>query len=353
MGHLAMKRAPNNQAPLLDAKNCILVPIAMPLCALVATQDLPQGTCLSLESSSSSQSSTNTRIPLMKDILEQLLPVVVVVFDKYRHEIQELQDYMNMANPKEEQEDPAESLPTDEASKIIMNKAALMHPFYDFPRDHHPNDNNNNVQVVLRTDPDILAIPNFLTDLECDRLIEKARPRLIPCVTKNPRTGAIEQDSSRTSRNANVPQSEVPTIVDKLTKLANCTKEQLEILQILHYGPNEYFTAHTDGFSGPVSACGFEASARLVTIFCYLNTVEQGGATRFGALDLNVAPKKGMAVIHFPTTLGFEEDARTEHEGMMAVDEKWLLVTWVWMHPRDQTSIYAEKNLDPLGGEMI
>jgi hypothetical protein len=29
------------------------------------------------------------------------------------------------------------------------------------------------------------------------------------------------------------------------------------------------------------------------------------------------------------------------------------LVTWVWMHPRDQTSIYAEKNLDPLGGEMI
>lgn len=111
---------------------------------------------------------------------------------------------------------------------------------------------------------------------------------------------------------------------------------------------------HTAGFSGPVSASGFKDSGRLVTIFCYLNDVKQGGETRFGDLNLEVTPQKGMAVLHFPTTVGFEQDKRTIHEGRPAIDDKWLLVTWVWgMNPRDHNSIYAERSLDPLDNEII
>ena len=43
----------------------------------------------------------------------------------------------------------------------------------------------------------------------------------------------------------------------------------------------------------------------------FLSEVEQGGETRFTELGINIRPRKGQAVIHFPATLGFEEDERT------------------------------------------
>jgi prolyl 4-hydroxylase len=235
----------------------------------------------------------------------------------------------------------------EERSTSTSKHNKFTHAFYNnIPRDYPQ-------LQFLRTDPDILMVPNFLTDSECDRLIQKAQPHLVPCVTKDPATGAVEQDSARTSLNANTPQAEVPSIVEKLTTLTNCTAEPLEILQVLQYRSGQYFEPHTDGFEGPITACGFQNLARLVTIFCYLNQVQEGGATRFVDLDLDIAPQKGMAVIHFPTTMGFEEDYRTQYEGRIVIDEKWLLVTWVWMHPRDETSIFAEKWLDPLDEERI
>jgi prolyl 4-hydroxylase len=338
MGHLAAKQRTSSSS--FKSGNCQIFPIALPLCALVATKEIMEGTTLELEAISTPPRSLPKKL----------------ILERYRPEIQELQEYMKMAFPKEppppplhEDDDDDDKVEAPQKEEPPSSFSKLHHPFYDFPLlgDAHPS------ATFVRTDPDILVVPNFLSDSECDRLIQKCRPHLVPCVTKNPRTGAVEEDGSRTSRNTNVPQEEVPSIVHKLTQLTNCDPEQLEVLQVLHYAPGQYFEPHTDGFAGPISACGFEASARLVTIFCYLNDVKQGGATRFSNLDLNIEPQKGLAVIHFPTTLGFEEDGRTHHEGMVAIDEKWLLVTWVWMHPRDQTSIYAEKWLDPLDDEII
>lgn len=31
-------------------------------------------------------------------------------------------------------------------------------------------------------------------------------------------------------------------------------------------------------------------------------------------------------------SLELVEDERTEHQGGIAVDEKWILTTWVWKH---------------------
>ena len=91
---------------------------------------------------------------------------------------------------------------------------------------------------------------------------------------------------------------------------------------------------------------------RLVTVFVYLNEVERGGETRFTELGIELRPQKGTAVLHFPTTLGYEEDRRTEHEGVLAIDEKWLLVTWVWKAFRTD-SVYAEANFPLLNDDVI
>jgi prolyl 4-hydroxylase len=205
---------------------------------------------------------------------------------------------------------------------------------------------------VLHKSPDVFVINNFFSDDECDRLVEKARPNLLPCLTIGEETGIVQPDETRTSTNANVPRREVPTIVQKLCSLLKCDERQLETLQILRYKQGQYFYPHTDGFQGPATANGFEHSARLVTVFCYLNNVKQGGETRFTDIGIKIRPKKGMLVLHFPTTLDYQEDARTEHEGVAAVDEKWLFVTWVWKDFRTDER-YAEANLPLLTQDRI
>jgi prolyl 4-hydroxylase len=302
-----------------DYENCKIVPFVPPLCALLSTRPI-------------------TKNQVLFQGTKSISPDHIAGMQKrYQGEIAELESYLRMAQPQQGQG------AGEAASEQAVSTPAM--PFHAINREY-PG------MKTLRSDPDILEVENFLTDEECDRLIAKAQPNLLPCVTKNPRTGAVEVDPDRTSTNANIPQAEVPTIVSKILRLASCKADQLEIFQVLHYSEGQEFNVHTDGFRGPTTACGFEDSGRLVTIFCYLNDVEEGGETRFSELGLDVKPSKGKAVIHFPATTGLEEDPRTEHEGVAAVDDKWLLVTWVWMHSRSDAT-YAESQLACLSGDII
>ena len=68
----------------------------------------------------------------------------------------------------------------------------------------------------------------------------------------------------------------------------------------------------------------------LATLLVYLNDVGEGsgGATRFGRLDLDVAPKKGQCLVFFPATADGRFDERVEHEGMETTEEKWICRIW-------------------------
>ena len=122
--------------------------------------------------------------------------------------------------------------------------------------------------------------------------------------------------------------------------------------QVLKYGKGQEFKPHTDGFEGPVTACGFFQSGRIATLFCYLNDVEEGGKTVFNKLGIDVTPTQGSAVVHFPMSLDLEEDQRTEHQGSVAIDDKWLLTTWIWKDERLDER-YAEDNLQMLSTDII
>ncbi|GAB4823099.1 hypothetical protein N2152v2_010145 [Parachlorella kessleri] len=60
-----------------------------------------------------------------------------------------------------------------------------------------------------------------------------------------------------------------------------------------------------------------------------LNNVPEGGATRFNQLDLAVRPRKGMALLFFPSFADGTPDARTLHTAEGAVDDKWVTQQWV------------------------
>ena len=98
----------------------------------------------------------------------------------------------------------------------------------------------------------------------------------------------------------------------------------------MRYREGQKFSPHNDDQDGKWSSAEFVNSTRVATIFVYLNNVTDGGHTRFNELGLSIKPEKGMACIHFPATMDYVLDGRTLHEGCPAVDDKWLLATWIW-----------------------
>ena len=328
MGHICDRGTKDKNS------NCVAIPIqgVAPLCMIVATQDIAKGETLIRDvTSNEGEAILRDRITESGDIATK----------KYASEIAELASYTNMAYPAKEANDDEPKEPSKNA---------------DEKKEAAPTFKKINLQYPglqsFHSDPDIYCVDQFLTDEECERVIEKCKPLMAPCVTKDPKTGVVGPDPRRTSTEAMLPQAEAPSIVSKLVKLLDCREDQLEILQVLRYKNSQFFSEHTDGFDGPTTAAGFEDSGRLVTIFMYLNDVRNGGHTEFCNLGFSVAPKKGSAVIHFPASEQLKEDERTLHRGMPAVDEKWLLATWVWQHSRTDPR-YAENNLPKLSEDVI
>jgi len=308
--------------------NCVTIPLpgAAPLCAVVATRDVKEG-----------EEVIQGMQALEPDAMEELKGILS---KKYTRDISSLRLHIEMACENAQEAAQSSSVPETNG-----NSSSELGPF------HRLNLQYPGLKKIHQ-DPDIYAIENFLTDDECDRTIAKSTPHLKPCLVKNERNGKVEQDPVRTSTNSNLPQREVPTIMQKMTDMACCNANQLEILQVLNYKKGQQFIPHTDGFSGKFNACGFEQSSRLATIFCYLNDVVHGGSTYFPELDLDIQPRKGTAVIHFPADLNWREDERTLHQGKPAIDDKWLLTTWVWKTERSD-EMYAESKLPSLSSDMI
>jgi hypothetical protein len=70
----------------------------------------------------------------------------------------------------------------------------------------------------------------------------------------------------------------------------------------------------------------------MLTLFLYLNDVEEGGGTHFPLLDITIQPKKGNAVI-WPSVLDDKpetKDPRTDHEALPVINGIKYVSTSVW-----------------------
>ncbi|KAL1515138.1 hypothetical protein AB1Y20_004199 [Prymnesium parvum] len=218
---------------------------------------------------------------------------------------------------------------------------------------HEINEEFGGVEYLHRQ-PDVIAVHGFLSDEECDRLREKAEGKLKPCGTYDSDGRRQPRNSNRTSSEALVTQREVPTIIAKLTALLRCTPEQLQTLNVVRYTAGQQFKPHCDASSGRCSRIehGFVRSTRLVSVLVYLNSPRRGGKTIFPWFNMSIQPCKGTALLHFPASLSYHHDPRTLHSGAPAIEDKWILVTWMWYHPRDP-SLMDEANVPELSSSRI
>ena len=112
---------------------------------------------------------------------------------------------------------------------------------------------------------------------------------------------------------------------------------------VIRYEPEQILAPHYDANRSADTEDANRGGQTLATLLVYLNDVEKGGLTRFGKLNASAAignnndadevklviqPKQGDALLFFPADYRGQFDPRTEHEGMAAIDEKWIARIW-------------------------
>ncbi len=188
--------------------------------------------------------------------------------------------------------------------------------------------------LCAMSDPSIVVIGHFLSDEECDGLIEAAKPRLARSLTVATKTGGEELNADRTSNGMFFARAEnelIARIERRLAQLTRWPVENGEGLQILHYRPGaeykphyDYFDPHEPGTPTILKRGG----QRVATIIMYLHEPEAGGGTVFPDVKFTVAPKKGHAV--FFSYNRAHPASKSLHGGEPVLrGEKWVATKWL------------------------
>jgi len=189
-------------------------------------------------------------------------------------------------------------------------------------------------RLLTINDPPLVLLGNLLRADECAALIDAARPRMARSQTVQQHTGGEELNAHRTSDGMFFRRGETPLIQrieERLAHLLGLPLENCEGLQVLRYGPGAEYRPHYDYFdpAEPGTPTLLERGGqRVATLLIYLSTPDEGGATMFPDLRLEVAPQQGHAV--FFRYAQPHPASRTLHGGAPVVTgEKWVATQWL------------------------
>lgn len=177
--------------------------------------------------------------------------------------------------------------------------------------------------------PWIVQFENFVSEEEANALIavgaKRGYERSSDVGEENPDgTHKENVNDDRTSENAWCTTklcNKDPLIGQVIQRIAAVTESHetnSEHLQLLRYEPGQYYRQHHDYIEYQQELpCG----PRALTVFLYLNDVEEGGGTHFPLLNLTVQPKLGNAIV-WPSVLDEDpeaKDPRTDHEALAVI----------------------------------
>lgn len=238
--------------------------------------------------------------------------------------------------------------------------------------------------------PPVFEIPDFLSDEECDYIIEKTTVKGLHestmFVSKTDLESGMNRGAHRVSYTSYLTMndtgeefiSKLNDKVSKLTGMPNRVVQWSEYLTIGMYKPGGHYHAHQDSNEASQDTpCCFQKvcldsegnknetsdccrMCRYATVLYYLNDVEEGGETAFPFADssiqtisakgetawhnltshchdaaLTIKPEKGKAIMwynHFVDKNGYMSfvDKRSFHGGCEVVKgTKWIATNWI------------------------
>lgn len=213
--------------------------------------------------------------------------------------------------------------------------------------------------------PRIMIFPNFLSDEECDHLIELASAQLKPSrvvTKKEDGTTTASPSTARTSSgfflsDAYAYDPVVRAIDRRMETVSHIEHTHAEALHVLRYKIGEKYLAHND-YLQQAAIENDPRGQRVATLLMYLSDVEQGGETNFpravplhdlhptvldatGLMEtpvcgdststgVSVRPKRGTAVLFWDRKPDGSSDPASMHASCPVLEgEKWSGTHWI------------------------
>ena len=184
-----------------------------------------------------------------------------------------------------------------------------------------------------------IILPNFLTESQCNQLIELAKPTVTRSTGFNVGDGTESYSENRTSEHTFLPKNanQLVTLVEEMvSRQTNLPVESQEGIQIAHYVPGQHFGLHHDYFDPRFKGAEVTLSRggqRVLTFMIYLNSIPEGygGETYFNHAGMSVKPDIGKACLWYNVFPNMGIDVSTMHEGRTPKEpyEKWIATIWV------------------------
>lgn len=183
---------------------------------------------------------------------------------------------------------------------------------------------------------EVYEYKNFLTNEECDMLINIAKNKLEESRVYSINNNKIDK-KHRDSQQCWIKDDESAIskkISDFVSKLVDFPIENNEMLQIVKYNKGGFFNPHYDPLCvGKKEEClkiNGESGPRYCTFIIYLNDDFEGGETCFIKKNKCLKPEKGKAVLFFNTDDNENLLVNSEHAGKpVTKGEKWICNKWV------------------------
>lgn len=196
--------------------------------------------------------------------------------------------------------------------------------------------------------PWIVTLDNVLTDEEAERLIELgniegykqsfAGGKMRPDGTYEPGFSRTRTSSNAWCQHKCYQDPVALRVIERISHITKIPETNSEYLQLLKYEVGEFYKSHHDYLEHGQSR---QTGVRLLTVFLYLNDVEEGGGTEFPDYGITVMPKRGRALI-WPSVLDEapdEQDGRTEHQALPVIKGVKYGAN-AWIHQRDFKTPY-------------
>ncbi|KAG6578605.1 putative prolyl 4-hydroxylase 7, partial [Cucurbita argyrosperma subsp. sororia] len=209
----------------------------------------------------------------------------------------------------------------------------------------------------LSWQPRAFLYKGFLTDQECDHLIDLAKDKLEKSMVADNESGKSVSSEVRTSSGMFLRKAQdeiVAGIEARISAWTFLPVENGESIQILHYENGQKYEPHFDFFHDKVNQ--ELGGHRIATVLMYLSNVEKGGETIFpnSAFESQekddswsdcarkgyaVKAQKGDALLFFSLHLDATTDKRSLHGSCPVIEgEKWSATKWIHVRSFDKAT---------------
>jgi len=213
------------------------------------------------------------------------------------------------------------------------------------------------MQIISLDHPRAFLYKRFMTDEECDYLVDHCKTHMTKSGVVDAETGGTAKSDIRTSTGSFVGLGSndlMKKLEKRVATFSMLPVNHQEATQVLRYEIKQEYRAHYDYFFHK----GGTANNRIVTVLMYLHEPEFGGETVFPNTEVPLersekgwgknfsecgnrgraaVVKKGDALIFWSMKPGGELDPGSSHAGCPVVrGEKWTATKWIHVNPTNQ-----------------